>query len=100
MNHKKHYVVKSRIRFFFSVLLMILITVTALNTMLGFNNAEGQTKDQYTTVEVSVGDTIWDIAKEHLTDQSDLRQTVYQIMTINNISAGDLQPGQILKIPV
>jgi len=100
MNHKKHYVVKSRIRFFISVLLLMLITVTAFNTLLGFNNAEGETKDQYTMVEVCSGDTIWDIAKAHLTDQEDLRQTVYQIMAINHISAGNLQPGQLLKIPV
>lgn len=76
------------------------MTVTATNTILGLNNAEGQTKDQYTVVEVIYGDTIWDIAKEHMSNDMDLREAVHIIMSINNISAEELQPGQTLKIPV
>ena len=100
MNTKKRYRIKSRVRFFTFVLVMLLLTVTASNTILGLNNAEGQTKDQYTIVEVLYGDTIWDIAREHLSDDMDLRDAVHVIMSINNISAEELQPGQTLKIPV
>lgn len=100
MNKKKKYRVKSRMRFFAFVLVMMLLSVTAANTLLGLNNAEGQTKDQYTVVEVSYGDTIWDIAREHLSNDMDLRKAVHVIMSINNISAEELQPGQTLKIPV
>lgn len=100
MNTKKKYRIKSRIRFFSFILIAILLTVTAMNTILGFNNAEGQTKDQYTIVEVTYGDTIWDIAREHLSDDMDLRDAVHMIMSINNITAEELQPGQSLKIPV
>lgn len=100
MNTKKRYRIKSRVRFFSFVLVMLLLTVTATNTILGLNNAEGQTKDQYAIVEVLYGDTIWDIAREHLSDSMDLRDAVHVIMSINNISAEDLQPGQTLKIPV
>lgn len=100
MNTKKKYRIKSRIRFFSFILIAMLLTVTAMNTILGFNNAEGQTKDQYTIVEVTYGDTIWDIAREHLSDDMDLRDAVHMIMSINNITAEELQPGQSLKIPV
>lgn len=100
MNTKKKYRIKSRLRFFAFVLVMMLLTVTATNTVLGLNNAEGQTKDQYTVVEVLYGDTIWDIAREHLSDDMDLRDAVHMIMSINNITAEELQPGQTLKIPV
>ncbi len=100
MNNRKHYRVKSRIRFFMGVLMIILLTVTATNTILGLNNAEGQTQDQYTVIEVCVGDTIWDIAKEHLAKNMGLRETVHQIISMNDISPGELQPGQKLKIPV
>jgi LysM repeat protein len=100
MNIKKRYRIKSRLRFFSFVLVMLLLTVTATNTILGLNNAEGQTQDQYTIVEVLYGDTIWDIAREHLSDSMDLRDAVHVIMSINNISAEELQPGQTLKIPV
>lgn len=100
MNTKKKYRIKSRIRFFSFILIAMLLTVTAMNTILGFNNAEGQTKDLYTIVEVTYGDTIWDIAREHLSDDMDLRDAVHMIMSINNITAEELQPGQSLKIPV
>ena len=100
MKNKKRYRIKSRVRFFAFVLVMMLMTVTAANTLLGLNNAEGQTKDQYAVIEVLSGDTIWDIAKEHMSDDMDLRDAVHVIMSINNISAEELQPGQTLKIPV
>jgi LysM repeat protein len=100
MNTKKKYRIKSRVRFFAFVLIVMLLTVTAANTVLGLNNAEGQTIDQYTVVEVLYGDTIWDIAQEYLSDDMDIRYAVHMIMSINNISAEELQPGQTLKIPV
>lgn len=100
MNTKKKYRIKSRIRFFSFILVAMLLTVSAMNTILGFNDAEGQTKDQFTIVEVTYGDTIWDIAREHLADDMDLRDAVHMIMSINNITAEELQPGQSLKIPV
>jgi len=100
VNTKKKYRIKSRVRFFSFVLVMMLLTVTATNTVLGLNNAEGQTKDQYAVVEVLYGDTIWDIASDHLSGDMDLRDAVHIIMSINNISAEELQPGQTLKIPV
>ena len=100
MNTKKKYRIKSRVRFFSFVLVMMLLTVTLTNTILGLNNAEGQTKDQFTIVEVLYGDTIWDIAQEHMSDDMDLRDAVHIIMSVNNITAEELQPGQTLKIPV
>lgn len=100
MNTKKKYRIKSRARFLSFVLIVMLLTVTAANTVLGLNNAEGQTKDQFMVVEVLYGDTIWDIAREHLSDSMDLRDAVHTIMTVNNINAEELQPGQTLKIPV
>lgn len=100
MNTKKKYRIKSRVRFFAFVLVIMLLTVTAANTVLGLNNAEGQSIDQFTVVEVSYGDTIWDIAREHLSEHMDLRDAVHMIMTVNHINAEELQPGQMLKIPV
>ena len=100
MNNKKRYRIKSRVRFFSFVLVMMLLTVTAANTVLGLNNAEGQTKDQFMVVEVCYGDTIWEIAQENLSEDMDLRDAVHIIMSVNNISAEELQPGQTLKIPV
>jgi len=100
MRSKKKIRIKSRVRFFAFVLIMILLSVTAMNTILGLNNAEGNTKDRFTVVEVTYGDTIWDIAREYLSDDMDVREAVHLIMSINDISAEELQPGQCLKIPV
>jgi LysM repeat protein len=100
MRSKKRIRIKSRVRFFAFVLVMMLLSVTAVNTVLGFNDAEGQTKERFTVVEVAYGDTIWDIAQEYLSDDMDVREAVHLIMSINHITAEELQPGQSLKIPV
>lgn len=55
------------------------------------------------TLEVTVqeNETIWDIAAKHCTDDQDIRQYIYDIRQLNHIrNSGDLQPGQILQIPV
>ena len=48
---------------------------------------------------VKKGDTVWDIAKKYRPKDEDLRQTVYDILTTNNIGGNDvLRPGQRLLI--
>ena len=97
---KRKYRVKSRIRFVTFIFVMLLLTATGINGLLGSLDARGETRQEYVTVTVAYGDTLWDIAKEYLGDTMDVREAVHRIMTENGISAAELQPGQTLKIPV
>lgn len=96
---RKRYYVKSRIRFTIFIVASMLLILGAITTVIGFHNAEGSTKQQYLQVEVLPGDTLWQIAGEYMPPDMDLRESVYVICQQNDISASELQAGQILKIP-
>jgi len=51
-----------------------------------------------TSYVVRQGDTLWTIAR-HLSPGGDPRSIVDSLSADNRISAGDLQPGQVLIVP-
>lgn len=55
----------------------------------------------YQTITVQEGDNLWEIAKtyNHSTD-ADLRDSVAEIMEVNQLSDEVIYPGQNLRIPV
>ncbi|MBR1654085.1 MAG: LysM peptidoglycan-binding domain-containing protein [Clostridia bacterium] len=59
----------------------------------------------YKTIYVTQGDTLWTIAthekeKNSYYEDDDIRDIIYDIKSINNLSVCDLKVGQKLKIPV
>lgn len=55
----------------------------------------------YITVEVEEGDTLWQLASAVTNDRTDVRATVHDIVTRNNLSPNaTIRPGQVLEIPV
>ena len=95
----KHIVIKSKLRLTIFLVIMMLLAVTMINTVLGMNEATGNTEKSYIKVEVAAGDTLWDIADIYADDSVDMREAVYQICKINDIKAGDLKEGMTLSIP-
>lgn len=52
-------------------------------------------------VVVEENETLWEIASRHTDSTVDIRKTIYDIQQLNHITnPGDIQPGQIIKIPV
>lgn len=100
VTHRKRYRVKSRLRFTLFIVITLLLLITVCTTVLGLNNATGSTKQQYIQVEVQAGDTLWSLADEYMADDCDPRESVHMISKSNDISASELYPGQIIKIPV
>lgn len=54
----------------------------------------------YVTHTVRVGDTLWDIAMDHSPDGSDVRDFVFDLKAVNGLESSNIQPGQVLLIPV
>ena len=77
----------------------MMFSIVALNGYLGNSSSVGATTNEYTTVTVSKGDTIWQIASDYKSEESNLRQAIYEICKINNINGEVLKPGTKLKIP-
>ena len=59
---------------------------------------ESQTIQEVTVQE---GDTLWDIAARSTGSSVDIREVVFEVKELNNISnSGALTPGTKLKVPV
>lgn len=95
---KKHLVINSKIRFTIFLSILMIISVISLNSIIG-NKALGSTENNYITVEVCSGDSIWNIAETYIDTDKDIREAVYMICDINDISADELKVGMSLKVP-
>ncbi|MGN0719768.1 MAG: LysM peptidoglycan-binding domain-containing protein [Anaerovoracaceae bacterium] len=96
----KRYRVVNKFRFTFFVVLMILAITTFANFALGLNSADSLTRLTYMDYEITDGDTLWTIAETYMTDASDIREAVYELCQLNEISAGELYVGMTIQIPV
>lgn len=57
----------------------------------------------YKTYYVSEGETVWEIASEHMVEQDktrDVRELVHDIAEYNNLHGKTLQAGQKIIIPL
>ena len=97
---KKKYRIRSRARFTLFMTVAILIIISITGTVIGANNAESLTKPVYSEIVIQSGDTLWNLAKEFGPDGKDIREVVYEICRINDISADSIYPGQTILIPV
>ncbi len=51
-----------------------------------------------TTVVVQEGDTLWEIAKDAVGEKVDVRQSIREIITENNLDDANIHPGMTLKV--
>ena len=96
----KNYRIKSRFRFTVFVVLTIVLMTTAANFALGLNTAASSTVQEYMDVEIKSGDTLWNIAETYMPDNMDTREAVYQICSLNDLSADELYAGMTIQVPV
>ena len=83
-----------------NILMMVGMCLTVL---FGYNMSNPATEvNTYNVREVKVqaGDTMWDIAARTAHKDMDVREMVYAMKELNNISdSGALVPGTVLKVP-
>lgn len=97
----KRYRVANRFRFTLFVVLSLVLITTVFNFASGFNTAVSLSEtDQYVEVPVRSGDTLWEIATEHMPANIDTREAVYRLCKINGLSADDLTVGTVIKVPI
>ncbi len=95
----KKYRISSRKRFVCFVLICAALLLGSSSMVFGFSPfAKAETS--YATVEIVAGDTIWNIARIYADDHTDMNRFVDRICRINQITAGQIYPGQILLIPL
>jgi len=96
--YNKRLVIVNKFRFITFLLVLILLFALLLNNLLSVVVASN-TYDDYERITIKEGDTIWDIAKSNNPKGDDVREVVYKIKKINNISNEWIEAGDILKIP-
>lgn len=97
---KKKYRIKSKFRFTLFLSIAMVMVISLAGTLIGENHAESLTKPVYSEIIIQSGDTLWNLAEEFGPDDKDVRQVVYEICKINDISADSIYPGQTILIPV
>ena len=98
--NSKRYRLKSRSRFMLFITVIMILFVSMTYTALGVNDASSLTMQEYIGVYIEPGDTLWEIASEHMSEHMEIRKAVYVLCEVNNITADTLQPGQTIMVPV
>ena len=99
----RRYRIKSNFRFITFIVIVLGLAIGAFGFITGSNEAIALDvpNDPVTpiTIEVTAGDTVWDIAEHFKSDDTDTRKAVYEICQANDIPDGSIQSGMILTIP-
>ncbi len=104
MKSKKKIKIVNKYKFVLSIMLFSLILFTLFTTALGTLTASGSEYNQFITIEVSAGDTVWDIAKtinlNYLEKKEDIRLIAFAISQENELNNYFIYPGQKLIVPI
>lgn len=82
-----------------TIVLMVILFFIILNIGALTNRVEGYEEPQYIEIVVQSGDTIWSLVREYASKDKDIRESIYEIGVINNLSSYDIFPGQVIKVP-
>ena len=95
---KRTYKITNKYRFISFVTILVIICSMIIGAMFPVRAADHKAIS-YTEIKVQAGDTLWNIAKAFGDGSKDVREVIYDICQVNGINAGDIYPGQILRIP-
>ena len=96
----KKYRIKSPFRFIMFVVIVLGLAAGAFGYITGFDVSTAlEQPNELITVEVTAGDTVWDIADRFKSDGKDIRKAVYEICQANDLHDGEICSGMILTIP-
>lgn len=88
-------------KFRFLIFLSVSVILISYIFMLFFNIVSGDEIERYTNYYVDKGDTLWSIANTITDENIDIREAVYDITQLNNLSESIyIYPGQQLLLPV
>ena len=78
---------------------VLLATVCAVFLLIGGAADAEEGPARAIEYVVAQGDTLWDVAAEHVGQGEDVRPRIQEIKDLSGIRSSALQPGQVLHIP-
>ncbi len=94
--NKKRYILKNKAKFFS----FLFITSLIIFMMVYTASVSGYKEPSYETVTISSGDTLWSIAQQYKSDNSDIREYIHDIKKLNKLDSGLLIENTSIIIPV
>lgn len=95
----KKYRIVAPVRFTAIVTTLVLISVFVISGLFGYSDVSAAPDPEYVSVRVQSGDTLWTLANTYGPEDQDVRETIYQIRTANNMSSAEIYAGQYIIIP-
>lgn len=100
-NRRHHYRIVNPVRFFIFVVLSIMIVIFAGYSIMGISNADAAAVRTYKQVVIQDGDNLWNLIESYNPGAHiDVRNAIYDVYEINDISESDVRPGETIFIPV
>ena len=96
----KRYRLTSPLRFIVMTFICMTILIFGVAGLISSTHTQAASFDTFAQVEITENDTLWNIANDYCESNMDVRDVVADICEINDISAGDIQPGDIIFVPV
>ena len=91
---KKRYALKNKTKFFSLLFIIFIIMFTLIYTA----SVSGMEKQNYRTVIVNKGDSLWSIAEKY-SDDCDIRDYIYTVKKINNMNSSVLYENTAILVP-
>ncbi|MTI70257.1 MAG: LysM peptidoglycan-binding domain-containing protein [Firmicutes bacterium] len=95
----KRIIIANKFRFIIFMTCLILLLLTTTSIILNTNKVFSTTYQEYKTIVVDKGDTLWEIASNNNPKEEDVRKVIYELKVVNNLKSAYIRPGDILKIP-
>ena len=92
---KNKYVLKNKRKFYTFLFFISLITFTLVYT----TSVAGYEEQQYQSIVVHSGDTLWSLAEKYSKD-SNIREYIYDVKKINHLDSGILYENTAILIPI
>ncbi len=90
--------ITNKYRFIAFVTICVLLMSMVIGALFPVRASES-TEISYTEVKIHSGDTLWSLARQYGDQSKDVREVVYDICQLNNVTAGSIYPGQTIRIP-
>lgn len=88
--------ITNKFKFIRSVTILIFLLIALFNISVAKSDEEAEIID-YT---ITPGETLWSIAGEYTPNSKDVRETIYEIKKLNNMTDSNIYAGQTIKIKI
>ena len=97
-NFRRRFKIVSKTRFCIFLASVWLLICPVISLAMDYQ--KNQVHKSYIKVYVEKGDTLWDIAKRTLPENTDIRNYIQDIKKANQMDSALIKEGDVLKIPI